>query len=270
MGFFDVHAHLTHPDLRQDINGVLARAREAGLTRVVSNGLNYADNKAVAELAAEHSMVRPAYGLYPVDAVLPQMLAAGISYPREADPESPEDVVSWIREEGQDAIAIGEIGLDGHWVPKEFWDRQEAVLKLFLDLSEDLEVPVILHSRKRERRTFELLQERGIRRANFHCFSSRVKLGLQITAAGYYLSIPANARRAENFAALLRKAPRERLLLETDCPYLSPDRDTLPVNEPASVRRTAEFAAELWSEPLPFVMEQFADNYRALFGEDAA
>ena len=122
----------------------------------------------------------------------------------------------------------------------------------------------------RDSRTFELLQERGIRRANFHCFSSRVKLGLQITAAGYYLSIPANARRAENFAALLRKAPRERLLLETDCPYLSPDRDTLPVNEPASVRRTAEFAAELWSEPLPFVMEQFADNYRALFGEDAA
>ena len=88
-------------------------------------------------------------------------------------------------------------------------------------------------------------------------------LGVQRWAA-----LPANARRAQNFAALLQRAPRDRLLLETDCPYLSPDRERLPRNEPATVAETAEFAAELWDEPLPMVIEQFEDNYRRLFGED--
>jgi TatD DNase family protein len=108
----------------------------------------------------------------------------------------------------------------------------------------------------------------GVERADFHCFGSKVKLGLRIAAAGYYLSIPANVRRAENFAALLRKAPRDRLLLETDCPYLSPDREAIPCNEPATVAGTAAYAAELWGETPASVLEQFEDNYRRLFGED--
>jgi TatD DNase family protein len=138
-----------------------------------------------------------------------------------------------------------------------------------LQVALDTGLPVILHSRKRERRTVEILQDMGVERADFHCFGAKVKLGLRIAGAGYYLSIPANARRAENFAALLRKAPRDRLLLETDCPYLSPDRDKLPTNEPATVAGTAEFAAQLWDEPMSYVLEQFEENYRRLFGEDS-
>jgi len=268
MGLFDVHAHLTHPRLHQDIDEVLERARAAGLTRVISNGLNLPDNQAVRELANRYSMVRPAFGLYPVDAVLPEMHAAGIEYPREPDEHSAEDVANWVRDHADEAIAVGEIGLDGHWVPETFWDRQEEVFRTMLKVAQDTELPVILHSRKRERRTFEILQELGVERADFHCFGSKVKLGLRIAAAGYYLSIPSNVRRAENFTALLRKAPRDRLLLETDCPYLSPDRTALPRNEPATVAGTAEFAAELWDEPAAFVLEQFEENYRRLFGED--
>jgi len=268
MGLFDVHAHLTHPKLRQDIDEVLERARGAGLTRVISNGLNLPDNEDVRSLAKRHDMVRPAFGLYPVDAVLPEMSAAGIEYPRTPTGHSAEEVADWVRDHADEAIAVGEIGLDGYWVPEEFWDRQEAVFRTMLQVALDTGLPAILHSRKRERRTLEILQEMGVERADFHCFGAKVKLGLRVAAAGYYLSIPANARRAQNFAALLRKAPRDRLLLETDCPYLSPDRETLPRNEPATVANTAEFAAELWNEPMAFVLEQFEDNYRRLFGED--
>lgn len=268
MGLFDVHAHLTHPRLCQDIGGVLERARAAGLTRVISNGLNLPDNRAVQELAQQHPMVRPAFGLYPVDAVLPEMHAAGVEYPRAPDGHSAEEVAEWVTDHADEAIAVGEIGLDGYWVPEAFWDRQEAVFRSMLQVGLDTGLPVILHSRKRERRTFEILQEMGVERADFHCFGSKVKLGLRIAAAGYYLSIPANARRAENFTALLRKAPRDRLLLETDCPYLSPDREALPCNEPATVAGTAAYAAELWGETLASVVEQFEENYRRLFGEN--
>lgn len=268
MGLFDVHAHLTHPRLREDVGEVLERARSAGLTRVISNGLNLPDNEAVRQLAQEHEIVRPAFGLYPVDAVLPEMAAAGVDYPRKPDGHSAEDVAEWVREHAGEAIAVGEIGLDGHWVPEEHWERQEEVFRMMIQVALETDLPIILHSRKRERRCLEILQELSVERANFHCFGGKVKLGLRVAAAGYYLSIPANARRAENFAALLRKAPRDRLLLETDCPYLSPDRERLPRNEPASVGETARFAAELWDEPLEAVLEQLEENYRSLFGEE--
>ena len=268
MGLFDVHAHLTHPRLLPDVGDVLDRASQAGVTRVISNGLNLGDNEAVRALASEDARVRPAFGLYPVDAVLPEMHEAGVDYVREPDGHSAEDVVDWVREHCSEAIAVGEIGLDGHWVPEAFWDRQEDVFRAMIKVALDAGLPIILHSRKREQRALEVLQELGVERADFHCFGGKVKLGLRIAAAGYYLSIPANARRAQNFAALLQRAPRDRLLLETDCPYLSPDRERLPRNEPASVAETAEFAAELWDEPLPMVIEQFEDNYRRLFGED--
>jgi len=268
MGLFDVHAHLTHPKLVPDLDGVIDRARAAGLTSVISNGLNLEDNEAVRRLADRCDLVRPAFGLYPVDAVLPEMLAAGVEYPREAAEATAEETVAWVREHAEEAIAVGEIGLDGHWVPDAFWDRQEGVFRALVQVALDLDRPIIIHSRKRERRCFEILQEMGVERADFHCFGSKVKLALRIAAAGYHLSIPANARRAESFSAMLRKVPRAQLLLETDCPYLSPDREALPTNEPASVRVTAELAGELWGESMAVVTEQFEGNYRTLFREE--
>lgn len=267
MGLFDVHAHLTHPRLVPEIDGVLERARAAGLTCIISNGLNLEDNEAVRALAAGSDLVRAAYGLYPVDAVLPEMLAAGVEYPREASAATAEETAQWVRDHADEAIAVGEIGLDGHWVPEAFWERQEEVFRMFVQVALDADLPIIIHTRKRERRAFEILQEMGVERADFHCFGSRVKLAVRIGEAGYHLSIPAHARKAESFQAMLRKVPRSQLLLETDCPYLSPDRDALPTNEPASVRVTAELATELWDEPIEAVTEQFEDNYRALFGQ---
>ncbi|MCP4873396.1 MAG: TatD family hydrolase [Proteobacteria bacterium] len=268
MGLFDVHAHLTHPKLVPRIDGAIERARAAGLTSVISNGLNQEDNEAVQALASDVDLVRPAYGLYPVDAVLPEMLAAGVEYPRTASAATAEEAASWIRDHADEAIAVGEIGLDGHWVPEAFWERQEQVFRMFVQLALDADKPIIIHTRKRERRAFEVLQEMGVERADFHCFGSRVKLAVRIAQAGYFLSIPAHARKAESFQAMLRKAPRSQLLLETDCPYLSPDRDALPTNEPASVKVTAELSSELWGEPIEAVTEQFEDNYRRLFRED--
>ncbi len=264
MGLFDVHAHLTHPRLLPEIDAVLARAAVAGVTSMISNGLNFEDNQAVAELAAKTPSVHAAFGLYPVDAVLPEMLADGHEYPREASPHSPEEALDWVREHADEAIAVGEIGLDGYWVPAEYWDRQEAVFRAFVQAALDLDKPIILHSRKREARCFEILQEMGVKRADFHCFGSRVKLARRIAAAGYHLSIPANARRSESFTRMLETLPREQVLLETDCPYLPPERDL--TNEPCYVAGTAAYAAELWGVEPAEAQAQLESNFVDLFG----
>lgn len=266
MQLFDVHAHLTSPRFSGEIPDVLARAREAGLTTIISNGLNGKDNQAVLALSQEHSMVRPAFGLYPVDAVLPEMLEAGISYPREdTELESPETVIDWIGNNAAEAIAIGEIGLDHHWVPESLWSRQEEIFRALVTLALELDKPIIIHTRKAEARCFDILVEMGVRRVNWHCFSSRIKLARRIAEFGHFLSVPSNARRSETFTALLRDLPRSQLLLETDCPYLGPVPGER--SEPCHVRGTWEYAAELWGSSLAEAERQFASNFERLFRE---
>lgn len=265
MALFDVHAHLTHPDLFADLTGVLARALAAGVTRIVSNGLNLADNQAVLELAQREPIVRPALGLYPVDAVLPEMRAAGVDYPREGIEHGVDETIAFIREHVDSAIAVGEVGLDGYWVPEAFWERQEEVFCSLVELALEFDKPLIVHSRKREARAFELLERLGAKRVVWHCFGSKLKLAQRIAAHGHYLSIPANARRSESFSKMLQTIPRDRLLLETDAPYLAPRSGER--NEPANVRETVAYAAELWQLDSNQVIEQLAANYTAIFGE---
>ena len=265
MGLFDVHAHLTHPALAADSAGVIARARDAGLTTIIANGLNPADNQAVLALAAQQPMVRPALGFYPVDTVLAPMRAAGVDYPREGPECSADEGIAYLRAHVEQAFAVGEIGLDGHWVPEPFWSEQERVFCTLVELALEADKPIIIHTRRREARALELLDQLGALRVNWHCFGGKVKLARRIAERGHYLSIPANARRSESFTRMLETLPREQILLETDCPYLGPEPGTR--NEPANVAATAAYAAQLWKLPERSVQELLADNFTRLFGE---
>jgi TatD DNase family protein len=263
MGWADVHAHLTHPRLAADVASVLARARAAGVTTILSNGLNPRDNAAVLDLAAREPMVKPALGFYPVDAVLPQMRAAGIDYPREGEECTSSEGVAYIRAHIERAVAVGEIGLDGHWVPERFWGEQEAVFRALVKLALEADLPIIIHSRKREQRALEILDELGATRVNWHCFGGRVKLARRLAERGHHLSIPANARRSESFTRMLQTLPREQVLLETDCPYLAPSPGE--TNEPANVATTATYAAEIWGITVDQAMAQLSENFERLF-----
>jgi TatD DNase family protein len=265
MGLFDVHAHLTHPKLAPHIDEILLRARAAGVTTIISNGLNPEDNEAVRSLAARDPLVKPAFGLYPVDAVLHEMRALGIDYPRESEREaSAAESIAWVRAHADEAFAIGEIGLDGYWVPEPLWEAQEASFRALVALALEADKPIIIHTRKRERRALEILLEMGARRVDWHCFGGKLKLARAIAEAGHWLSIPANARRSESFTRMLQTLPRDKLLLETDCPYLGPDRER--DNEPQNVRHTLGFAAELWNVDEAQALAQLSDNFSALFG----
>jgi len=264
VGLFDVHAHLTSERFDEDRDQVIERARLAGVTTIISNGLNVHDNEKVRALAERQPLVKPAFGLYPVDAVLREMTELGVDYPRDdASPHSPEDTLDWIRRHATNAVAIGEIGLDHYWVPEALWQRQEQVFRSFVELAVELDLPIIIHTRKAERRTLEILLEMKAPRVNWHCYSSRLTLGRQIAEAGHFLSIPANARKNETFSGLLRGARREQLLLETDCPYLAPEAGSR--NEPANVAGTLAYAAELWQLPVEDAQRTFEQNFERLF-----
>jgi TatD DNase family protein len=171
-----------------------------------------------------------------------------------------------VRDHVQEAFAVGEIGLDGHWVPEPFWAQQEAVFCRLVRIAMEADKAIIIHTRKREKRTFELLRELGATRVNWHCFGGKLKLAREIAAHGHYLSIPANARRSESFTRMLQTLPRERLLLETDCPYLAANAGE--ASEPADVAQTARYAAELWGTSLDAVASQVQQNFQTLFQTD--
>jgi TatD DNase family protein len=266
MGLFDVHAHLTHPRLAAEEDAILARARAAGVTSILANGLHPADNEAVRALAERAPEVRPCFGFYPVDTVLKAMVADGVEYPRDAPPVDPAEGIAHVRENVDDCFAVGEIGLDGYWVPERFWEAQEKVFRELVTVAMKADRAIVIHSRKRERRALEILEEMGAPRVDWHCFGGRVKLARRIAAVpGHYLSIPANARRNEAFRRMLETLPKEKILLETDCPYLGPEKGK--DNEPATVAGTAAFAAELWGWPRDEVVGQLEANYAQLFGE---
>lgn len=264
MPWFDVHAHLTHPQFDGDRDAAISRAVAAGVGTVVANGLNPPDNRKVLDLASRYPQVKPAVGFYPVEAVLAEMQAALIDYPHNGAVVSPEEGIASVREHIDRCVAVGEIGLDGYWVPERFWPLQDRVFCELVEMAMAADKPVIIHSRKRERRAFDLLRELGAERVNWHCFSSKTKLARAIAEHGHYLSIPANARRSQGFTRMLESLPKERLLLETDCPYLAPTAGER--SEPSCVGSTAAYAAELWNTPIGEVDRQLSCNFQALFG----
>jgi TatD DNase family protein len=264
MGLFDVHAHLTHPDLAPEIDAVVARAAQAGVTTIISNGLNPDDNQAVKALAERFPIIKPAFGFYPVDAVLADMRAQGEEYPDQRAAWPTAEGIDWVRQHVDEAFAVGEIGLDGYWVKEPFWPAQEEAFKALVRIAMEADKVIIIHTRKREQRTFELLEELGASKVDWHCFGGRVNLARRIAERGHYLSIPANARRSESFTRMLETLPRTQVLLETDCPYLGPDKDQR--NEPANVARTAAYAAELWKTDEATVHAQMSENFTRLFG----
>lgn len=232
-GGVDSHAHLDGPEFDTDRESMLTRARAAGLSHI---GNVFLSPQALAErkgLFADHPEVFFLLGIHPCDgasctpACLDSLEAAFAHEPR-------------LR-------AVGEIGLDFHWddCPREL---QMAAFAAQLDLARALDKPVVLHCRKAEQECLAILEARGF--AGYpllwHCFGGTVALARRILANGWHISIPgpvtypANAALREAVAAI----PQDRLLLETDAPYLSPVPWRGTRNEPAYTVFTARAAAE--------------------------
>ncbi len=263
--YVDVHTHLTHRRFEGEADVIAQRAADAGVARIIVNGLNPTDNRAVLELCAKYEHLYPALGVYPVDAGCQYIDAK--AWPHSFAPPERFDLdaeIDWIDSQAAHIIAVGECGLDRHWVDDApVRAEQERVLRRLCEVAKKHALPVILHTRKAEERTLEILKEMEVEKANFHCFGGRSKLAQKIAAQGYYFSIPPVVERAQSFQSLAKKLPLELLLTETDAPYMGPDKGER--NEPAMVPRGVAAIAKARGEDIEAVREAIWENFERLF-----
>lgn len=261
--YVDVHTHLTHEKFDPDRDQVIQRAIHAGITAIVVNGLEPRSNRAILEMAAAHEEIKPALGIYPVDAVNDRLPS---DLPFAVEPFDVDEEIKFIRQQAlQGSIAaIGECGLDGHWLPKNTYARQEEVFESLIEIAKASNLPLIIHTRKLEQRSMDILAHHQFGRVNFHCYGGRTKKAAEAAEKhGWWFSIPANARTNQAFTKMLKILPEDKILTETDAPFLAPTRGER--NEPAHVVGTIQYLAELKGWSVDEAKQRVWDNYLALF-----
>lgn len=248
MELFDAHAHLASADFAQDLPVVLARAEAAGVRGIVAVAETLEEAERTLALSRQYPLVKPAAGLYPT--IL--------------DPEAVEAVVTFIQQHGERLVAIGEVGLD-HWAVKEeaAWKVQEEILTKFVRLSNELDLPLNIHSRSAGRHTLVFLRERGAHRVLMHAFDGKVSTAQEGVRSGYFFSIPPSVVRSPQKQKLARQVPLECLLLETDSPVLGPDPAVR--NEPQNVAVACQAVADLKGISPEDVARVTSENARRLF-----
>lgn len=263
--FVDVHAHLIHPKFTGEEDAVALRAKQRGLEYVIVNGLEPVSNRQVLELCARHDHLLPALGIYPLDAMANEIHAHNTwQHPFPAPvPFDVDAEIEFIASQARNLVAIGEIGLDNHWV-KDHPQAQERVFRKLVAVAQEHDLPIIIHSRKTELKCFEILKEMGVTKADFHCYGGKLKLAKQIANAGYYLSIPPVVVKAESFQRIAQELPLAQLLTETDCPYMGPVSGER--NEPANVPVGVEAMAKARGMSTHDMAVAIRENFKTLFG----
>jgi len=259
--YFDVHAHLTDKLYRHDLSQVIARAKKCHLHSIIVNGLETESNRAVLEIAKNFgNIIQPALGIYPTNAVW-DLLPKDFPYP--VPKINLLEEIEFIRQKSKknQIVAIGECGLDGYCLSDKTFERQEYIFDKLISIAMEMDKPLIVHSRKREKRLAEILRFRKVQRVNLHCFSGKVKLAKRwAEEEGWWFSIPANAHRNEGFQKMIRELPIQKLLTETDSPYLSPSPGKR--NEPSQVIETIQLIAKLKACAIEEIRVQLFKNYQ--------
>jgi len=222
----DIHAHLTYPDFKNNLDKVIERSKKVGVKHIISNGTNLEDNKKVLELSKKYKIVEPAFGLYPV----------------EAESLSEKELTKTFEFlEKNKSIAFGEIGLDKK-LGKNF-PKQKKVFEEILSLAEKKDKPIIVHSRKAELDCIEIIESFKLKKVVMHCFSGNFKLVKKVENNGWFFSIPTNIVNLLHFQKIVSEVSLNQLLTETDAPFLSPHKDKR--NEPSFIVETIKKMSEI-------------------------
>ena len=252
---FDTHCHLSDTDYDQDRDAVLKRMAEKGVTRCAVIGYDLASSQTALKFARETEGVCCAVGVHPehADTLTPEVLEALRNLA-----SSPE-----VR-------AIGEIGMDLHWDTNPSAEIQKRACIEQMELAHKLGLPVSFHIRDAHMDMISLLKEHQsiLSGGIMHCFSGSWEIAREYLKLGFYISFagPVTFRKAPRLQEAARNVPIERLLIETDSPYMAPEPVRGRRNEPGNVRYIAEKIAELRGIPLEELAEQTTQNARNLFG----
>ncbi len=248
----DTHCHLDFDSYRDDLDEVLGRAEAAGVGRVIVPGIDLDSSRAVLDLAQRHEMVLAAVGVHPNH-------SAGWQ-------DGWLDEIRQLALNGQ-VVAIGEIGLDyyrDHSPPKV----QRQAFEAQIALAVELELPVVVHNREADGDVLAWLDRAGPVQGVLHSFSSSWQVAEAALAQGYFLGFtgPITFKKAEELHQVAARAPLDRILVETDGPFLTPHPYRGKRNEPAYVRFVAQRLAELKGLDAAEVARKTSANAIRLFG----
>ena len=250
---FDTHAHYDDAQFDADREALLSAMPENGVGLILDPGCDLESSRAAIALAEQYPYIYAAVGYHPENCA---------PY-TDAD----LDILRRLAQHPK-VVAIGEIGLDYYWEqnpPKEF---QQAVFRAQLALARELDLPVIVHDRDAHADCLAIVKEFPEVRGVFHCYSGSVEMARELWKLGWYLGLDGpvtykNARRTVEVAA---EVPLERLLLETDSPYMAPVPKRGTRNDSRNIRCIAEKIAEIRNMTADAIIRVSAENGRRLFG----
>ncbi len=254
----DSHAHLDFSQFDGDREQVIERAIRAGVSRIINVGADVPSSERSLELAERYPFIYASVGIHPHDA----------DTLNEASLDTLRALAGHPR-----VVAIGEIGLD-YYRDLSPRDRQLGAFERQLDLAESLGLPVIIHDRDAHEAIMAVLSQRAkvgrAPRGVLHCFSGDLAMARQAIEMGLYISVggPVTFQNARRLPEIVQSIPLSRLLLETDCPYLTPHPYRGRRNEPAFVALVAQKVAEIRKISLEEVEQVTSDNVERLFGLD--
>lgn len=259
----DTHAHLFFEDFKDDLDQVIARAKEAGVTKIIVPGTSVETSQQAVELAKKYpGVIYAAAGVHPEE-VLDHSLqvSPGLAGARLNISAISRDLLSGRDLEG--VVAVGEIGMDGYSAEmQKCMNEQGGLFKAQCEIALEYDLPVIIHTRNSFAEVWEVLSGLPqMPQGQFHCFSVDPEALEKVLAAGFYASFCGNITWSKRVAKLVPLVPLDRLLLETDSPFMKPGER----NEPANVRITAQIIADLRGVTLKDLGEQTTENVGRLY-----
>jgi len=245
----DTHSHLSDGSFQKDLPQVLERASKAGVKAIISVTETFEEAQATLTLSSRFAQVLPAIGLYPT----------------ELDLEGAERVRDLIRTHHPRVVGIGEVGLD-YWKVKEEEARQiqREIFSSFIRLSNELGLPLNVHSRSAGRDAIAMLLDAGASKVQMHAFDGKAQTAMKGVEAGYYFSIPPSLIRSRQKQKLVKRLPLTHLLIETDSPVLGPDPNQR--NEPANAVIVVQAIAQIKEITPEEVAEVTYANTISLYG----
>lgn len=250
--YFDTHAHYDSSKFDADRDAVLRALPESGVTLVVDPGDNAERSRRAVELAQQYPHVYAAVGWHPEEAE-----------------NWDENSLPAIRELAKQpkVCAIGEVGLDYYW-DTTYRERQKEMFRAQIELALELDLPVIVHDREARGDSLEIVRDYPALRGVFHCFSGSVEMAQELLRRGWYLGFdgPITYKNAARAPEVIRICPMERILLETDSPYLAPVPNRGQRNDSRNLPYIAATVARIKDMPVEAVAAQTMENGKKLFG----
>ena len=247
----DTHCHLFYDDLKNDLPGVLDRAHDLGVNRFICVATNMEDARECLLMGESHENIFASIGVHPHDAK-----------------DAPEDFVDQIYDimTFDSMVAVGEMGLD-YFRNISDPEIQKNVFRAQMGIAQDLKKPVIFHNRDADDDVIKILKEFPDVHGVAHCFSSNLETAKAFMELGYFISFSGNLTfKNSHLPEVAKDLPLDRILVETDSPYLSPVPHRGKPNEPGRTRFVAEKLAEIHDVPLKIIAEKTTANAMVLFG----